>query len=200
MRDRKNERRRRAGGLACAVLGFCLTVGPVVSQDITGGPASPPIAASAYRLPSEKTAFTLSLVGSLVPVGLTALMAMVQSSDEDFGIPGLDVAIGLTLAAGSSAGFFYGGLWGRGLLMSGLRLGASILVVYYAMYYDERDNTWLGVAWLAGMAGSIIFDLATVKSAVRKHNRARLAERGLNIAVSPFALPKGAGVQLRLSF
>lgn len=200
MRDRKSKRRRRAAGLACAVLGFCLTVGPVVSQDITGGPASPPSAASAYRLPSERTAFTLSLVGSLVPVGLTALMAMVQASDEDWGIPSLDIVIGLSLAAGSSAGFFYGGLWGRGLLMSGLRLGASILVISYTMYYDERDNTWLAVAWLAGMAGSMILDVATVKSAVRKHNRARLAKRGLNIAVSPIALRKGAGVQLRLSF
>jgi len=50
------------------------------------------------------------------------------------------------------------------------------------------------------MAGSIIFDLVTVKKAVRKHNQAREERARLSVAVAPFALPKGAGVQLRMSF
>lgn len=51
-----------------------------------------------------------------------------------------------------------------------------------------------------GMALSAIYDIATVKKAVNKRNQAKLARRKLDVALAPFAVRKGAGVQLRLSF
>jgi hypothetical protein len=86
------------------------------------------------------------------------------------------------------------------LLTTGLRTAASILVLSYTLEYDERDNSTLVWTYLAGMAVSAVWDLATVKKTVRRRNGAILAKRGLAIEAGPFPLPKGAGVQLRLSF
>ncbi len=183
---------------ACALIAFGLIVVPAISQDVAGSPAPRQSAGPQPRLASERTALTLSLIGSLIPVGLIALMSL--SPDEDFGIPGLYIPMALTLFAGSSAGYFYGGCWGRGLLTAGLRLGATYLVVAYVLEHDEDDNGTLALTYLAGTVGSIIWDLATVKKAVRKRNQTRLAKRGLSVDVAPFAAPKGGGVRLRLSF
>lgn len=40
----------------------------------------------------------------------------------------------------------------------------------------------------------------TVKRAVHKRNEVRMARRKLSVAMAPFVMPKGAGVQIRLSF
>jgi hypothetical protein len=199
-RIRGQRARGRAAGFTCALLGLVLAAAPLPGQDTAVAPALPQSDPDLPRLPSEKTAFKLSLYGSLAPFGLSALMAIVQQSDMDWGSPGLDIAALVMLCSGSSAGFLYGGCWGRGLLMAGLRLGATAALIAYTLNWDERDNTVLVLTYLGGMAGSIVFDLATVKKAVRKHNQARLAKRGLSVALSPIALPKGAGVQLRMSF
>jgi hypothetical protein len=110
---------------------------------------------------------------------------------------GYVILAGLTL--GPSLGFFYGGCWGRGMLTAGLRLGATVALVYAAMSNDSLAPA-LAYGWLGGMAASAILDMATVGQAVRRHNQARLARRGFNIDMTPVAVPKGAGVQLRLSF
>jgi hypothetical protein len=103
------------------------------------------------------------------------------------------------LALGPSLGFFYGGCWGRGLLTAGLRVVATYAVAAIALG-DHGAGPALAYGWLGGMAASAILDMATVGPAVRRHNQTILARRGLNVDVSPFAVPKGGGVQLRLSF
>jgi len=53
---------------------------------------------------------------------------------------------------------------------------------------------------LGTVIGSAIYECATVRSAVRKHNAARLAERDLKLAVAPFPVRRAAGLNVRLSF
>jgi hypothetical protein len=108
------------------------------------------------------------------------------------------VALG-GLALGPSLGFFYGGCWGRGMLTACLRLGATYAAVAIALS-DRGAGPALAYGWLGGMAASAILDMATVGRAVRRRNQALLTRRGLNVDLSPVAVPKGGGVQVRLSF
>ncbi len=77
----------------------------------------------------------------------------------------------------------------------GLRGGDSL-----RHYHDESDNTAVVALWLGTLIGSTIYECATVKSAVRKHNAARLAKRNLKVAVAPFPVRRGAGLSVQLSF
>ncbi|NTV80925.1 MAG: hypothetical protein HGA24_05835, partial [Candidatus Aminicenantes bacterium] len=65
---------------------------------------------------------------------------------------------------------------------------------------DHGATLPLAYGWLGGMAASAVLDMVTVGRTVRRHNQTILARRGLNVDVSPFAVPKGGGLQLRLSF
>ena len=85
-------------------------------------------------------------------------------------------------------------------MMTGLRVGVSALALSYSMENDEKDNTAVGVLMLGTVIGSAIYECATVRSAVRKHNAARLAERDLKLAVAPFPVRRAAGLNVRLSF
>ena len=151
-------------------------------------------------MPKEKTAFTLSLTGALASYGL--LLAYAAAAGEDSsGISSVLGWVGVAgIMIGPSLGNFYGGLWGRGLLLTGLRVGTTVAAMAYTMYYDESDNTAVVALWLGTLIGSTIYECATVKSAVRKHNAARLAKRNLKVAVAPFPLRRGAGLSVQLSF
>ena len=189
MTDRTREKKGGFGGsirmAACAVLGLGLVVLPAAGRDRPADQAHWQTNFDYRGLPSESMAVALSVIGT------AAAVASLSSDNGWLALAGLSV--------GPSLGFMYGGCWGRGLMTSGLRLGATIAVVVYALEHDE-DGPGLGYAWIGGMALSAIIDMATVRKAVRKHNDRLLARRGLNVGVSPFALPKGAGVQVRLSF
>jgi uncharacterized membrane protein (DUF441 family) len=84
--------------------------------------------------------------------------------------------------------------------MTGLRVGTSVAAIAYSLYYDESDNTAVVALWLGTLIGSAIYECVTVKSAVRKHNAARLAKRNLKLAVAPFPVRSGAGLSIQLSF
>jgi len=180
MRDLNKGRRGRAGtpsrGLLIALLGLGLVAAPAVGQETPGG-----------GLPSENTALALSAIGTIAAVASTFVWLGGYGNI-------------LAWSALPSLGFMYGGCWGRGLLTTGLRLGATFLVFGYALNHDEDNLAGLGYAYLGGMALSAIIDIATVKKAVHKRNEARLARRGLKLGVAPFALPKGGGIQVRMSF
>jgi hypothetical protein len=163
---------------------LALGVLPAVGQVRAGDPAQIPPQTS-FELPSERTAAALCVIGT------AAAVASIYTHN------GYVILAGLTL--GPSLGFFYGGCWGRGMLTAGLRLGATVALVYAAMSNDSLAPA-LAYGWLGGMAASAIVDMATVGQAVRRHNQARLARRGFNVDMTPVAVPKGAGVQLRLSF
>jgi hypothetical protein len=138
-----------------------------------------------YGLPSENTAMALSVLGSV------AAVAIVFSENAWIAVAGLSFA--------PSLGFMYGGCWGRGMLSAGLRLGATIAMVAVALSNDGPGYA-LGYGWVGLMAASLVYDLATVRSSVRKHNAAIMARRGPKVGVSPFAMRKGGGVQVSLSF
>lgn len=177
---------RLAAHLVAIVCGTALLLAPLDAQGPS--PVWPRAAAgaSAYRVPSENTALTLSVLGTL-----TGVVIPLMSHEWGWGILA-------SWCVGPSLGFLYGGCWGRGLATAVLRFGFTFALAL-AAFNDEANNS-LGFAWLGGMAASVALDLATVKRAVRNRNRRRLADRGLQLDVSPFAVPKGAGVRLRLSF
>jgi hypothetical protein len=189
MADRTREKRDRSRGIwrpaTCAFLGLGLVVLPVAGQSQPAVHAQPDTAAAYYGLPSEKMAVMLSVIGTAVAA------ASLWSGNAWVALAGLSI--------GPSLGFLYGNCWGRGFLSAGLRLGATFALAAAALSDDEHSETYR-IAWIAGMAASAVLDMATVRMAVRRQNARRLAGRGLNVAVSPFALPKGAGVQVRLSF
>jgi hypothetical protein len=194
VRGRKGGVRRYLACIASAVLGLGLVVLPAAGQDRPADQAHWQTAADDYRgLPSPATALTLSAVGTAAAIA-SCVFAGKLSRRSYLGY----IAI-VPLLAGPSLGAMYGGCWGRAWLWTGLRTAGLIMVVAIVQAdfdHDEGPNYVL----IGGMALSAIIEMATVGKAVRKHNDRLLARRGLNVGVSPFALPKGAGVQLRLSF
>lgn len=189
------------GFLAAALLVTSLAAAPFPAGDDTGIQASAPANAKLLGLPKEKTAFTLSLAGTVASWSLMVFIWAGATADEPSEFASaLGIAAVPGIMVGPSLGSFYGGCWGRGLLLTGLRLGASVAAIAYQMENDEADNTAVWALWLGTLIGSAIYECATVKSAVRKHNAARLAKRGLKLGVSPVAVRKGAGLNVWLSF
>jgi hypothetical protein len=166
-------------GLAVAVMP---AVGQVQADDLVKLRAS----SAAYGLPSEGMATALSVIGTAAAVaGLFSYNPWVMLGG---------------LALGPSLGFLYGGCWGRGLLTAGIRFGATFAFAAFALSNEDGGVAAVASAWLVSMAGSAILDMATVGRAVRRQNRARLARRGIQVDLSPLAVPKGGGLQVRLSF
>jgi hypothetical protein len=105
---------------------------------------------------------------------------------------------------------------GYGLPSENTAMALSVLGSVAAVAIVFSENAWIAVAglsfapslgfmyggcWGRGMmAASLVYDLATVRSSVRKHNAAIMARRGPKVGVSPFAMRKGGGVQVSLSF
>jgi hypothetical protein len=167
------------------MLGLALVMTPAYGQSPAFSLAQGPTRVDNYGLPSEGTAMALSVLGSAVAVVSTL------SGNGTLALAGLTF--------GPSLGFLYGGCWGRGLLSAGLRLGATFAMVMIALSNDGAGYV-LAYSWIGAMTASMIYDLATVKSTVRRHNAALMARRGLKVGVSPFAMRKGGGVQVNLGF
>jgi len=191
----------RLGILAAACLVACLLAAPLTAQDDAGAQASSPVTAESLGLPKEKTAFTLSLTGALASWGLMLVSFAAATGDAPSEISSaLGIAAVAGIMIGPSLGCFYGGCWGRGLLMTGLRVGVSVAAIAYSLENDEADNTAVGVLWLSTLIGSAIYECATVKAAVRKRNAGRLAKQGVKLDVAPFLARRGAGLSVQLSF
>lgn len=189
------------GLIAAAFFVAFLPAAPLTAQDDAGAQAPSPVTAESLGLPSEKTAYNLSIWGTLGSYGLLLAYYAAAASEDTSGIASvLGWVGGAGIMIAPSLGNFYGGLWGRGLLLTGLRVGTTVAATAYAMYYDESDNTAVVVLWLGTLIGSTIYECATVKSAVRKHNAARLAKQNLKVAVAPFLARRGAGLSVQLSF
>lgn len=140
-------------------------------------------------LKSENKAFNLSLWCTVLPT-LTLI-------GSPFG-----------LIAGPSIGYFYGGVPGRGWFGIGIRtVGVGGMISSFAICgWDcgPGDSNY-GLAWLvfgtggAIVLGDIIYDLATVKKAVRKHNRS-LQKTGWMLVPVYLGEHNAGGLQLRVTF
>ena len=145
---------------------------------------------------NPNTALLWSLVGTAIPVVLTA-------TNGD---------LVLTLAAwtvGPSFGYFYGGLWGRGLLGMGIRSCGEVLLLFGGFVTwieswssDPKDlekADFLMKAGIGVVLASTIWDLVTVKGSVAKRNK-KLREQTL--AISPLFNPqtKAVGIAFQVRF
>ncbi len=146
--------------------------------------------APALGLKSENTAWLLSLGGTLLPVGMGfASIDYSPDGPEDESIaPSLLILSGAVF--GPSLGYFYGGRPGRALTGIGIRVaGTAAMVGAVAASWDNPDASGAGALALVGLGlfvASPIYDIATVKGAVRKHTRT-LPDNALTITPAYFA-------------
>ena len=174
------------GTLLAACLALCCLAPPASAQE-SQAPAPPVIG-----LKSEKTAFTWSLAGTLIPWGLTLLPGLLGAEDG-VGVLGYVAFVGIL--AGPSLGHFYAGSTGQAIGSIVVRC-LAMLVLGAAAVDESLTLAWLG---LGMMAVSSAVDVATVKAAVRRHNlKAGRASVALDPVVSPRS--KGLGLQLRIGF
>lgn len=177
---------RPAGHLVAIVCGTALILMPLAAQGQTLDWPPAGLAGTQPRMPSEDTAMALCVVGT-VSAAVMPFIAL----EGGWGT----LAV---MCVGPSLGFLYGGCWGRGLMTAGLRFGFTFAMALAAL--NDDCARWPGPLWIGGLAFSAALDILTVKKAVLKRNGRRLGRRGLLVDMAPFAVPKGAGVRLQLSF
>jgi len=190
---------RRMGALLAAGLIVGSLALPLRAQESqeSRDKAPPPV-----KLKSEKRAMTLSAVGTLVPLAVSASYLLTDGSSYAHANV---AAVGLLIAPlGPSLGYFYAGATGRALLGLGIRLAGLAGMIGGSYGLDNYDsNETLMEAFIIAGAGltlaSTVIDLAGVKKAVRRHN---LKVQKLQVALAPLVSPrtKALGLQARLSF
>ena len=167
-----------------------------------------PARAQAQR-PSESVALNRSLWGTIVPIGLGLAMAASAGNEGPNG-SGEIGALGFMaftggLVVGPSLGYFYAGERGRAWRGLGLRIlgyGAlfGAVAASWDCYGDEcRAGAALAVVGSAMTLGSAIYDIASVRGAVRRRNE---AAEGRSVRVAPMYSSRRhtAGVSVRLTF
>jgi hypothetical protein len=143
----------------------------------------------AIGLASPKRAFTRSMLGTFVPLPTIV-----------FTVPGLVV--------GPSLGYFHAGMNGRAWTGIGIRaVGVGGMLSSFAICgwdcgpgdknYDIAWAVFIGSGGI--VVGSAIYDLATMKGRIRKHNAALLAPKSLSFRPVYYSNMRafGAGLQLR---
>ena len=158
---------------------------------------------------SESVALGRSLLGTIVPMGVGLAIVASARNDSPYGSAEAG-AIGFVsfaggLVVGPSLGYFYAGQPGRAWRGVGLRaLGVGALIAAAAASWDCHRHACesLGPAVLVGSAvtlGSAIYDIATVRGAVRRHNRE--AQRvSVRVAPTYSSQRRAAGVSVQLTF
>ena len=137
------------------------------------------------ELKSEGAAFSLSLLGTLIPMLAGFAMAGSDSYDASGETGAILIYTGLYI--GPSLGFFYAGRTGRGLASCGLRNGIGLVTLVGAFaicgpmdYCDDSEAGVAAVMLLGGAIGvlsSAIYDIATIQRTVRERNEKELARR-----------------------
>jgi len=208
MRCQNDRRRRQDTGktrrITAFLLAICFASTLLAGQEEPGGPATPRTSPPLLKLPSEKTAFILSLIGTAVAASFTFITMNRRTNDVIDESALLENLSYLSMFAGPSLGSFYGGCWARGLLMTGSRVAVTFALGFTALIQvlegEERYSRGLDYTFWGFMAATAAFELATVKKAVHRRNAGRMARRDMKLALIPFALPKGAGVRVQMSF
>jgi hypothetical protein len=157
------------------------------------------------NLKSEKKAMTLSLVGTLASLAMFLPFGLREGHDPGGLNGGEAIALvgALALPVGPALGYFYTGATGRGFLGIGLRLlGIAGMVGGGFGLNGSGEETLMKVFIVGGACvtvASTIYDFATLKKTVRRHN---LKAKSMQMAVAPVVLPKSRtyGLQFQLSF
>jgi len=164
-------------------------------------------APTTFRPKSEATSIMYSVLGTVVP---TAVGMGLASAGEFDGISVYLVLYGIYL--GPATGYFYAGEAGRGARGVAVRGGitlATLLMVGAVcsgggcnMWGDDRSMPAAGVMVLigmAGMVGSMVYDIASAGSAARRWNARQVASK---VSVAPTLDPVTAspGVAVRVQF
>ncbi len=152
---------------------------------------------NAPKLKSEKTAFALSLFGTLLPT-VSGFASLYGNTGDVTPF----IIFGSGLVFGPSLGYFYGGRVGRGITGIGIRAGLAAATVVAA---DEagKSGGW-GGAIAASIGSGVVFvagvvDIASVPGAVRKHNRL-MQEKALVVTPAYFAQHGAPGVKVQIQF
>ena len=162
----------------------------------------------APNLKSEQTAFWLSLGSTVVP---TAAGLILGASAEDEGTGAGPLLAGAGLLFGPAAGYAYGGATGRGLKGVGIRFGVGLVTTLGVLaicggddgencnFFDSGNEETVAAAGFLALAGmgaivfSAIYDIAKVKSHVRRANQRKVAESSPALSVAPVVSPSGGG-------
>ncbi|HEX9917424.1 MAG TPA: hypothetical protein VGB16_06765 [candidate division Zixibacteria bacterium] len=176
-----------------------------------------------FKLKSENVGLCYSLLGTFVPIGTGILIWILdepyyvehdrpdryggdwlEKKDPSRVIPVALIASGLIV--GPSMGYFYAGESWRGFKGVAIRLGTGgITVLCMALCYDSDLDNYATLFGGIGFISSIVFlidviyDIAKVKSTVRKHNLA-LHKTALILAPRYFVDSKACGVGLQIKF
>ena len=109
---------------------------------------------------------------------------------------------------GPAVGYWYGGASGRGWMGTGIRVGTGLAagLAIVAICGDDNCGIWddgdegavvaaslLALAATGVILGSAIYDLAKVKSHVRKANEEQLRDSGASLLVLPVVSPANGG-------
>jgi len=151
------------------------------------------------QLKSETTALQYSLYGTLFPVGIS----LASKSGYELAIAGVLV--------GPSLGYFYGGKADRG--MKGILIRTGTVALTWVIGGIAAQSAGGGFSGLEAAikvcavgAGVVlieaIYDIATVKSTVRKHNEELRQKNQTSVTLLPkyFADSGAGGLELRITF
>jgi hypothetical protein len=161
--------------------------------------------------PSPAAAQRRSAYGTLVPLAVGAGMVALDVSTGGGGaVAAGGIIIGTVgVVAGPAAGYAYGGLRRRGSFGVGLRVALIVVPGLAAGIATRQDagSEYDGLAMIAGMLVgtglatiSAVWDVATVRGAVERHNRALAPPVGARLepAVAPFSHAPGFAVRIAL--
>ena len=156
-------------------------------------------------LKSEDKALWLSLGSTLLPVAAGAVMIAASGDDSSLNMVGT-LLVGSGLYFGPAVGYWYGGASGRGWKGVGIRFGTGLVAGLAItmictggncdLFNDDSGSTAAGLVALAAtgvILGSAIYDLAKVKSHVRKANEAKLRDSGASLSILPVVSPANGG-------
>ena len=160
----------------------------------------------APNLKSEDTALWLSLGSTLLPVAAGAVMIAASDSEGSLSTAGA-ILVSSGVYFGPAVGYWYGGASGRGWMGTGIRVGTGLVagLAIVAICGDDNCGIWdddggatagaslVALAATGVILGSAIYDLAKVKSHVRKANEAKLRDSGASLSVLPVVSPANGG-------
>ena len=159
---------------------------------------------------SENIAFYSSLLSTFVPIAVGGTMVAAQKPDTAFAFDLLLIATGAVF--GPATGYFYADCNTRGSIGVGIRI-LLVAALYPALFIsirsqtensndDLEDHPFFSTAGYIGaglLVFDIIYDIANVKSVVRKRNLS-LKQRTLIIAPEYYARWEAIGIMTHLSF